>query len=91
MRIGFFIGRGITNSPRSEYLFVMFLSWVFFISWVVLLTAIHFVWNLSILWRILLTALLVIVTPSLQDLFLTFDDYLKETDRRNGDSTPSTV
>ena len=79
MRLGSLIGRLVKNSPRREYLLVMLFSWSLFIAGAALVIAINFVWNVSLFWRILLTILALILTPSIQDLFYSFNDYQADT------------
>lgn len=77
MRVWRFQVKG-KHSERRAYVLAMLATWIYTLGWIVSVLWIHLLWKPSIFWRIVLTGLLVIVTPAISDLFLSYDEYIEE-------------
>jgi hypothetical protein len=70
---------GFNRLPsRHRYKLVILLTWIYAAVWAGLIVSVNSLWNVSMIWRVLITIILVICTPTIKDLFLSYDDYLEE-------------
>ena len=69
--------QGAPLIPRERFLRLKLLSWLYALAWAAAVFYVSVIARFAVVWRGLLWLLLVIGTPSLHDLFLSYAAYEK--------------
>ena len=79
MKLGFsFFGRRQQPLSKERYWTLNILLWLYTIIWISILLFVWYSWNVSILYKFGVNFILILGTPALSDLLMSYDKYRKE-------------